>query len=217
MFAFFPGLILIQNFSSFLVIYYVYGGDKTASSVLLGWSGSLSGICSVLFVPLVTFMGTRLGKRRAFMICAGLALLGTLLKWFCYQASMPYLNLIPGPFIGIGFSALWVLMAAMLADVCDEDELQTGERREGTFSAVYWWIVKMGLSASLAVSGVLLKATGFNEKLGGAQPDATFFWMRVCDIVFPAAFIGISIYLIHKFPLTEARVYQIKEKLAASR
>lgn len=217
MFAFFPGLILIQNFSSFLVIYYVYGGDKTASSVLLGWSGSLSGICSVLFVPLVTFMGTRLGKRRAFMICAGLALLGTLLKWFCYQASMPYLNLIPGPFIGIGFSALWVLMAAMLADVCDEDELQTGERREGTFSAVYWWIVKMGLSASLAVSGVLLKATGFNEKLGGVQPDATFFWMRVCDIVFPAAFIGISIYLIHKFPLTEARVYQIKEKLAASR
>jgi GPH family glycoside/pentoside/hexuronide:cation symporter len=213
MFAFFPGLILIQNFSSFLVIYYIYGGDKAASSVLLGWSGSLSAICSVLFVPVVTTMGTHLGKRRAFMICAGLALFGTLIKWFCYQPAMPYINLIPGPFIGIGFSALWVLMAAMLADVCDEDELQTGERREGTFSAVYWWIVKMGLSASLALSGVLLKATGFDEKLGGGQGSATIHWMRICDIVFPAAFIAIAIYLIYKFPLTEERVYQIKAKL----
>jgi GPH family glycoside/pentoside/hexuronide:cation symporter len=213
MFAFFPGLILIQNFSSFLVIYYLYGGDKAASSVLLGWSGSLSGALSVLFVPVVTWMGTRLGKRHAFMICAGLALFGTLVKWFCYQPSHPYLNLIPGPFIGIGFSALWVLMAAMLADACDEDELQTGERREGTFSAVYWWIVKMGLSASLALSGVLLKTTGFQEKLGGQQADATFIWMRICDVAFPAAFIAISIYLIHKFPLTEARMYEIKGEL----
>jgi GPH family glycoside/pentoside/hexuronide:cation symporter len=106
-----------------------------------------------------------------------------------------------------------VLMAAMLADVCDEDELQTGERREGTFSAVYWWIVKMGLSASLALSGVLLKATGFDEKLGGGQGSATIHWMRICDIVFPAAFIAIAIYLIYKFPLTEERVYQIKAKL----
>lgn len=217
MFVFFPGLILIQNFSSFLVIYYLYGGDKTASSVLLGWGGSLSGVLSVLFVPVVTWLGTRLGKRRAFIVCAGLALFGTLIKWFCYQPAVPYLNLIPAPFLGIGWSALWVLMASMLADVCDEDELHTGERREGTFSAVYWWFVKMGLSASLALSGVLLKATGFEEKLGAAQGGNTFFWMRICDVFFPAAFIAIAMWLIHKFPLTEKRVYEIKEMLDARR
>lgn len=144
MFAFFPGLILIQNFSSFLVIYYIYGGDKAAAPVLIGWSGSLAGLSSVLFVPVVTVMGTHLGKRQAFIICASLALFGTLIKWFCYQPSMPYINLIPGLIVGIGSSALWVLMASMLADVCDQDELQTGERREGTFSAVYWWIGQNG-------------------------------------------------------------------------
>lgn len=217
MFAFFPGLILIQNFSAFLVIYYVYGGNKAASSVLLGWSGSLAGFLSLVFIPVVTAMGTHLGKRTAFIICASLALFGSLIKWFCYQPSMPYLNLIPGPFIGIGFSALWVLMSSMLADVCDEDELITGERREGTFSAVFWWIVKLGLSASLALSGVLLNVTGFNEKLGGGQSGHTFLWMRICDIVFPVVFIAISIYFVHKFPLTEERVYQIKARLAAKR
>lgn len=216
-FAFFPGLLLIQNFSSFLVIYYLYGGDKAAASVLMGWSGSLAAVLGLAFIPVVTFLGTHLGKRRAFMLCAALALCGTLLKWISYQPAMPYLNLLPGPFIGIGFSALWVLMASMMADVCDEDELATGERREGTYSAVFWWIVKLGMSASLALSGVLLAATGFNEKLGAAQEPSTFLWMRICDVVVPAAFIAVAIYFTSKFPITEEVAYRIKAELEKRR
>ena len=216
-FTFFPGLILIQNFSSFLVIYYVYGGDNSGASVLLGWSNSLSAFLGVVFIPLVTYMGTHLGKRKAYMICAGLALFGNLIKWWCYQPTMPYMNLIPGPFIGIGFAALWVLMSSMMADVCDEDELHTGERREGAYSAIFWWIVKLGLSASLALSGLLLNATGFNEDLGADQTTHTFLLMRICDIVFPVGFIALSIYFIHKFPLTEERSYEVKAQLEAKR
>lgn len=212
-FAFFPGLVLIQNFSSFLVIYYVYAGDKAGSSVLLGWSGSFSALLSLVFIPVVTFMGTHLGKRKAFLICASLALFGTLIKWFCYVPSAPYVNLIPGPFIGIGFSALWVLMSSMMADVCDEDELATGERREGTYSSVFWWIVKLGLSASLGVSGFMLTMTGFDEALGGAQLSSTFLWMRILDVAIPACFIALSIYLINRFPITEERAYEVRQAL----
>lgn len=211
---FFPGLTLIQNFGSFLLIYYVYAGAKDAASVLIGWSGTLSAVLTLAFIPVVTWLGTHVGKRRAFMICAASALFGTLLKWFCYQPSMPYINLLPGPFVSIGFAALWVLTGAMMADVCDQDELATGERREGTYSAVFWWIVKLGLSSSLVLSGVLLKVTGFQEKAGADQSADTFFWMRVCDVAFPAVFIAVAIYLIYRFPLTEERAYEIKGELA---
>lgn len=211
--AFFPGLLLIQNFSSFLVIYYLYAGDKSAASVLIGWSGSLSAALSVLFIPLVTWLGTHLGKRVAFMVCAAFALFGTLLKWISYQPSIPYLNLLPTPFIGLGFAALWVLIPSMIADVCDEDELVTGERREGTFSAVYWWMVKLGMSASLALSGFLLAATGFKESLGASQLPQTFFFMRICDVAFPAVFIALAIYFVSRYPLTEERAYEIKNLL----
>jgi GPH family glycoside/pentoside/hexuronide:cation symporter len=211
---FFPGLILIQNFGSFLLIYYVYAGAKDAASVLIGWSGTLSAVLTLAFIPVVTWLATRVGKRRAFMICAASALFGTLVKWFCYQPTMPYINLLPGPFVSIGFAALWVLTGAMMADVCDQDELATGERREGTYSAVFWWIVKLGLSSSLVLSGVLLKVTGFQEKTGADQSAATFFWMRVCDVAFPALFIAVAIYLIYRFPLTEERAYEIKAELA---
>lgn len=211
---FFPGLILVQNFGSFLVIYYVYGGAKDAASVLMGWAGTLSAVLTLAFIPLVTWMGTHMGKRRAFMLCAGLALFGTIIKWFCYQPDVPYINLVPGPFISIGFAALWVLTGSMMADVCDQDELHTDERREGTYSAVFWWIVKLGLSSSLVLSGVLLKVTGFQEKAGAMQSADTFFWMRVADVTFPALFIAVAIYLIYRFPITEERAYEIKAELA---
>ena len=32
----------------------------------------------------------------------------------------------------------------MIADVCDQDELKTGERREGMYGAIFWWVVKLG-------------------------------------------------------------------------
>lgn len=212
-FAFFPGLILIQNLASYLVIYYIYGGDQGASSILLGWSGTLATVLGIAFVPLVTWMGTKLGKRQAFMTCAGLAFVGCILKWWCYQPTMPYINLIPGPFIGIGFSALWILMSSMMADVCDEDELHTGERREGAYSSIYWWIVKLGLSAALVTSGVLLNITGFDEDLGGEQLPEAILYMRMADMIVPSICILVSIYFVHKFPLTEDRCYEIRKQL----
>ena len=103
-----------------------------------------------------------------------------------------------------------------MADVCDQDELATGERREGTYSAVFWWIVKLGLSSSLVLSGVLLKVTGFQEKAGADQSADTFFWMRVCDVAFPAIFIAVAIYLIYRFPLTERAGLRDQKRVGAT-
>jgi len=215
-FAFFPGLLMVNNFGAFLVIYYVYGGERGPASELMGWGGSLAAVLGLLFVPLVNWMSGHYGKRKAFLICAGFALFGTFIKYWCYNPEMPYVNLVPGPFIGLGFAALWILTASMMADVCDEDELHTGERREGTYSAVYWWIVKLGMSASLVIGGPLLNLTGFNEDLP-TQAERTIFLMRIVDVAFPALFIALSIYFIYRFPITEERAYEIKAELEKKR
>jgi GPH family glycoside/pentoside/hexuronide:cation symporter len=49
-------------------------------------------------------------------------------------------------FIAVGMGALFTLMGSMIADVCDLDELETGERREGMFGSIYWWMVKLGMA-----------------------------------------------------------------------
>ena len=49
------------------------------------------------------------------------------------------------PFFSFGIGSLFVLMMSMTADVIDLDELETGLRREGTFGAIYWWMVNLVL------------------------------------------------------------------------
>ena len=57
----------------------------------------------------------------------------------------------------------FTLGASMVGDVCDEDELNTGTRSEGTYYSVYWWFIKMGTAFASFVTGALLVFTCFDE------------------------------------------------------
>jgi GPH family glycoside/pentoside/hexuronide:cation symporter len=53
---------------------------------------------------------------------------------------------------------------SMVGDICDEDELKTGTRSEGSFYAVYWWFIKMGRAFASFVTGVLLVFAAFDAR-----------------------------------------------------
>ena len=49
------------------------------------------------------------------------------------------------PFFSFGIGGLFTLMMSMTADTCDYEELENGlPRKEGSFGAIYWWMVKLG-------------------------------------------------------------------------
>ena len=87
---------------------------------------------SLFFIPLISLVATRMGKRHTLVLALVAALTGNLIKWFCYTPAQPLLFLLPPLLIAFGFSALWTLTASMLADVCDLHELNTGNRNEGS-------------------------------------------------------------------------------------
>jgi GPH family glycoside/pentoside/hexuronide:cation symporter len=105
----------------------------------------------------------------------------------------------------------------MIADVCDMDELQSHERREGMFGSIYWWVVKLGMAAALAIGGVMLNATGFDVALGGDQSEQTLLCMRLFDIIVPMAFSGIAIWLIASYPITEQVAAEVRRELEQRR
>ena len=105
----------------------------------------------------------------------------------------------------------------MIADVCDMDELQSHERREGMFGSIYWWVVKLGMAAALAIGGVLLNVTGFDVALGGAQAEDTIFLMRLFDVTIPLICSGIAIWLIASYPITEQKAHEVRLELEARR
>lgn len=216
-FLVFNGFMLVSAFSSYVIIYYIYGGDKDLGAQLMGWNGTLSAIATFLVILLTTWLGTRIGKKKTFFIATGISVFGYLLKWFCYSQTHPYLILLPTPFIAFGLGALFTLMGSMVADVCDFDELRTGQRREGMFGAVFWWVVKLGMALALALSGYALNFTGFDVKFEGRQSEQTLFLMRLLDVAVPALASLLAIALVARYPLTEAMARGVREQLEQRR
>lgn len=216
-FMVFNGFMMVAAFQSYVIIYYVFAGDQALGAEYAGWAGTASAAGTFAVIFIATWLSTRIGKRRAFFITTGISMLGYLLKWFCYTPDHPLLLLLPAPLIAFGLGGLFTLMGSMIADVCDLDELQTHERREGMFGSIYWWIVKLGMAAALAISGVLLNATGFDVNLGPVQAEATLYMMRVFDIAIPFVGSAIAIWMIATYPITEERAQEVRVALEERR
>lgn len=216
-FLVFNGFMLISSFQFYVIIYYVFGGDKVLGAEYVGYSGSISAVATFAVIVLITWLATKIGKRRAFFVSTGVSILGYGLKWFCYDPDIPWLLLVPAPLMAFGLGGLFTLMGSMIADVVDLDEIETNERREGMFGSIYWWVVKLGMAAALAGGGILLEATGFDVKLEGAQTDATILWMRLFDILVPMISSAIAIWIVASYEITEEKAHEVRAELERRR
>jgi len=216
-FLVFNGFMMISSFQFYVIIYYVFGGDTVAGAEYAGYAGTLGAISTFIVIVLVTWLGTHIGKRRAFYFAIGMSMLGYALKWVCYNPAQPWMLLIPAPFLAFGLGGLFTLMPSMIADVVDMDELSTYQRREGMYGSIFWWVVKLGMAAAIAAGGFLLNATGFDVALGGNQTDSAIFLMRVFDAFIPFIASGVAIWAIATFSITEEKAHEVRLELEARR
>lgn len=216
-FLVFNGFIMISSFQSYVIIYYVFGGDQELGAKWSGYNGTLGAVSTFGVIFLVTWLATQVGKRKAFFFSTGMSILGYGLKWFCYDVERPWLVLLPAPLIAFGLGGLFTLMGSMIADVVDEDELACAQRREGMFGSIFWWVVKVGMAAALAAGGFLLNATGFDVALGAAQTPRTLLLLRVFDVVVPMLTSALAIWMIAAYPITEERAHRVRKELEQRR
>ena len=210
------GFTFVNGWTQLIILYYVYGGNKDVAAKLIGLVGTLWALLSLPGVFLMTWVATRIGKSKTVMVFLLVMAFGNALKIVCYSQVHPYLILIPTASLSLGMLVLFSLVFSMIADICDEDEIKTGKRREGSYHAVYGWWWKIGIAIAFLTTGFLLKATGFNEDIA-VQTDVTMFWMRFCDIVLPSFVCICGALLLIKYPLTEKRAYEIKDILKERR
>ncbi len=216
-FLVFNGFILIAAFQSYVIIYYVFEGDQAAGSVFVGHSGLVQALSALVVIGIVTWLATKIGKRRAFYVSTGVSMVGYILKWFCYTPENPWFVLIPAPLMAFGLAGLFTLMPSMVADVVDADELNTHERREGMYGSIFWWVVKLGQSAAILGGGILLVWTGFDVELGGAQTPEAIRLMRLCDALIPAVSSAIAIWAIATYSITEEKAHEVRMQLEERR
>lgn len=212
-FLVFNGFILISSFQVYVIIYYVFSGDQALGAQYAGYVGTLTTFATFAIIAFVTWLSTKIGKRKAFAISTSLSMAGYFLKWFCYNPDIPLLVLLPAPLIAFGLGGLFTLMPSMMADVVDLDELKTGERREGMYGSIYWWVVKLGMAAALAGGGFLLNATGFDVRLEGSQSEQTIFLLRLFDAGIPIIASAFAIWAVVSFSITQKKAYDVRAQL----
>ena len=157
------GFNFVQLLGSYIPIFYVFGGDKVAGAYLLGINGSIWAITGVLAVFPLNWISPKLGKRNTLTIAIVLMCLAQLSKIVCYNPHHPYLITIPIVLLSTGMLFFFTLGSSMVGDICDEDELKTGYRAEGSFYSIFWWFIKMGTALASLVAGALIVFTMFDE------------------------------------------------------
>ncbi|MEZ4883543.1 MAG: MFS transporter [Chitinophagales bacterium] len=217
-FLVFNGFQLVASFSYFIIVYYMFNGDFGATGHWPAWFSTVTAFATAfLVIPIVSWMANKWGKRNAFLISTALSIVGYILKWWGFSPGNPWLIFMPIPFMAFGLGGLFTLMMSMTADVCDLDELENGmPRKEGTFGAIYWWMVKLGQALALVLGGLVLKLVGFDQN-AAVQTAETMTNLRIADIVIPATTAALAIWVMWTYTLSEERAEEIQAALVERR
>jgi GPH family glycoside/pentoside/hexuronide:cation symporter len=201
----------------YLIVYSMFDGDIALGS---HWKAYLSvgyAVVGIASLYPVNWMANHYGKRKTLSVIFAMVFVGALGKWFLFTPGNPWKILIDPLICGPVWTALNVLMPSMLADVCDEDELRHGQRREGVLGAIFMWIQKTGYSLSVLGMGIALEISGFDAKLGGAQSAGSILTLRLFLSISTAVWAGAAIVLLFFYPITQKRAYEIRDELEARR
>ena len=199
------------------MVHYLFAGDAAAAGNWPAWFGTVSALATCFMViPIITFMSMHLGKKNTFILTQGISLIGYAMFWWFFQPGNPLLMLAPIPFFSFGIGGLFTLMMSMTADVCDLDEMNTGLRREGTFGAIYWLMVKFGVAIAGGLSGLIMAWTGFSPS-ATVQVDGAMDGMRLAYSVVPILGALLAIWFMRDYDVTEERASEIRDTLEKRR
>ena len=114
--------------------------------------------------------------------------------------------------MGMAAASLWMLHSSIGADIIDYDELNTGKRREGSFTACASYILKLGNSFGYYLSGLILTWSGFTWSVKVQAPQ-TIFWIRSSLASLPIAGLVVAMIFVMRMPLTKQRSEEIRDSL----
>ena len=214
------GLSLYGAMAFYIGTYSVCQGDKSLYSSLQGIVGIIGFLTSFAMVPLSAWLSQRLGKRRGVIWSYGAVFLGAVLLPFFARPGVPYLLLAHMAIFGVFSIINMMFMAAIMPDICDIDELGSGQRREGLFSAVMSFVGKIENSICMLLSGYLLAASGFNTEIAkhmGQQAPEVLSRLRWMGFTPYILFTAVTFIIALRFPITPKMMDEVRAKLDARR
>ncbi len=209
--------MLSGSLDYYLIVYHMCGGDLVQGSIWKGVLSSAYAVVGLVSIWPAVWLSQRFDKRTALSIIYGMLAVGGLMKWFIFNPNYPWLIILDPILCAPVYVGLTVLVPSITADVCDEDELKSGERREGLFGAMLSWIRKTGLSLAFLGSGLTLNLIGFDSARQGSQDPDTILSLRLVMTLAPTLTALVTLGLLRFFHLNRAEAAAVRAQLEARR
>jgi glycoside/pentoside/hexuronide:cation symporter, GPH family len=178
-------------------------------------------LVALLSMPLIVKMMHRFGKRETFIICMTfwIAVLVIISRVAPGEHHLIWLAAI---FAGVGLGAAHVVPWAMVADVVEEDELRTGQRREGIYAGYLVFFRKLAGAISVFFVGWVLELNGFVSSTTGGleyveQPAGALLAIRIFISAVPAVMLFLAILVAWHYPLNRKAHDKLRFQLAERR
>ncbi|MES2428437.1 MAG: MFS transporter [Bacteroidota bacterium] len=155
---------LVSDFSYYMALSIISSGLLYFVTVLLKLPQSDSGVfmgtmvlVSLLFYPLINYLSKKIGKKPIVLFSFGLLSLIFIAIFFLgkfpFSSTVQIYTLILCA--SFPLASLGILPNAILAEIAQNEALETGENREGMFFAVKYLFVKLGQSLGIALFAFL--------------------------------------------------------------
>ncbi len=172
---------------------------------------------ALLFVPLWVWMSKRMDKGQAFII-GSFCWLVVLLAISSLGPEQVTLAYILAALSGAGIANAYVLPWSMIPDVVDYDQLQTGQRREGSYYAFASFFQKMAAGVAIWAMGQALALARYINPTAAdpvpLQPDQAVQAIRLFMGPIPAVLLIQAILFAWRYPITRVKQRQMSEQLA---
>jgi GPH family glycoside/pentoside/hexuronide:cation symporter len=160
-------------------------------------------VSMILWVPAITFVATRFGKRASFIF---------FMSMWAVTMAIGFMMIHPGEMVllyalailgSLGGVTSYQMNWAMIPDVVEVDEFKTGKRREGLYFGVCAFAMKAGAALSYFMMGLALDWIGYVPT--EVQSDSTLMGIRVMTGPAVAVLTVIAIVFACFMPMTGKR------------
>jgi GPH family glycoside/pentoside/hexuronide:cation symporter len=204
---------MMRNFSTAVVtsglafyIKYSLGLDPIDTTIVLG---TIFIVAAVMLYPWKKLLAHRFEPRTNLFIAYALMGVSTIPLFF---AQTLFAVILIAVVMGISLAGLLLMGYVTPADVIDEDEIKTGQRREGMYLGMSGMIITLAYAFSSIVFGWISNAYGYDPLLP-VQPASVAHGFRVFVSIPPTIGSLLAILSLVFYPLHGNRLQEIKKIL----
>ncbi|MGL6200300.1 MAG: MFS transporter [Lachnospiraceae bacterium] len=200
------GLVLLREVSNqglhgmAAYIYPNYFGNGAAQSA----SGVIETVIALVMATFIVKLAARFGKKE--LIAAGtlMSAVCLLLAFFVHTNSVIVWYIFYG-FVTAGLAVFGLVGWALVSDIIDDTEVQTGRRIDGTIYGIYSFSRKAGQACSSAVTGIMLSMIGYTATTA-FDPDIVDNIYNISCLLPMVGFILMVLVVVFLYPLNKKRV-----------